>query len=106
MIQLTDSAAKRILEVVESKENIGGLRLGVHGGGCSGFSYALQFDAGAKPQDEVFEHNGAKVFVDPKSMKVLDGMVLDFKADLMQQGFVFNNPNATQTCGCGTSFSA
>ena len=83
-----------------------GLRLGVQGGGCSGLSYVIQFDSEQRPQDHVFDFDGAKVFVDPKSLVYLNGMTVDYKSDLMQQGFVLHNPNAKHTCGCGTSFSA
>src|SRR5262245_32851154 len=105
-IELTPDAARRIRTVVEQKPEIGGLRLGVQGGGCSGFSYVTQFEAAPRHNDEVFEFEGAKVWVDPKSMVYLKGMTLDYKADLMQQAFVIHNPNAKSTCGCGTSFSA
>lgn len=106
MIHLTESAIQRIRAVMEKQPGVAGLRLGVQGGGCSGLTYAIQFDAGPHPQDQVFEFDGAKVFVDPKSLVYLQDMTLDFKADFMQQGFVFQNPNAKHTCGCGTSFSA
>ena len=105
-VELTPNAVRRILQVIEQKPEIGGLRLGVQGGGCSGFSYVMQFEAGPRPTDEIYESGGAKVFVDPKSLVFLRGMTLDYKADLMQQGFVISNPNAKSTCGCGTSFSA
>ena len=106
MIHVTESAVKRIRQVVERQQGVGGLRLGVLGGGCSGLSYDIQFDAGPRPEDQVFEFEGAKVFVDPKSLVYLNDMTLDYKSDLLQQGFVFHNPNAKHTCGCGTSFSA
>ena len=106
MIQLTDSAVKRIREVMEQDPGVAGLRLGVQGGGCSGFSYVIKFDSKPRPRDEVFEFEGAKVFIDPKSLDYLKGLLLDYKADLMQQGFALHNPNAKQSCGCGLSFSA
>jgi len=105
MIQLTESAISRIRQVVEHEPNVGGLRLGVRGGGCSGLTYAIQFDAEARPRDNVFEFEGAKVFIDPKSLAYLDELTLDYKKDLMQQGFVFHNPKAKHSCSCGTSFS-
>ena len=105
-IALTPGAIKRVRLVMQQKPDVAGLRLGVQGGGCSGFSYVTQFESGPRPQDEVFEFEGAKVFVDPKSLVYLQGMTLDYKSDLMQQGFVIHNPNAKHTCGCGTSFSA
>ena len=90
----------------KAKASRGGLRLGVLGGGCSGLSYQFKFDTKQRPTDKVFEFDGVKIFVDPKSMLYLDGMTLDYKESLMQSGFVFENPNAKKSCGCGTSFSA
>ncbi len=81
-----------------------GLRLGVKGGGCSGMSYTLGFDAAAKESDLVLDADGVRVFIDAKSMFYLMGMTLDFSDGLMGKGFTFNNPNATKTCGCGSSF--
>ena len=104
-IELTPKAIQRVRLVMQQKPDVGGLRLGVQGGGCSGFSYVTQFESGPRPNDQVFDYQGAKVWVDPKSMVFLKGMTLDFKSDLMQQGFVIHNPNAKSTCGCGTSFS-
>jgi iron-sulfur cluster assembly protein len=90
---------------VEEQQGVGGLRLGVQGGGCSGLTYVVKFDSEARARDEVFEFGGVKVFVDSKSLAYLNGMTLDYKADLMQQGFVIQNPNAKHSCSCGTSFS-
>lgn len=81
-----------------------GLRLGVKGGGCSGMSYTLGFDGAAKESDLVLDADGVRVFIDAKSMFYLMGMTLDFSDGLMGKGFTFNNPNATKTCGCGSSF--
>ncbi|MFN6135725.1 MAG: HesB/IscA family protein [Bacteroidota bacterium] len=81
-----------------------GLRLGVKGGGCSGMSYTLGFDAAAKENDLLLDADGVRVFIDAKSMFYLMGMTLDFIDGLMGKGFTFNNPNATKTCGCGSSF--
>ena len=106
MIQLTENAAKRVRQVTQQKPEVGGLRLGVQGGGCSGLSYVIQFEPSPDSQDQIFDFDGAKVFVDPKSLAHLQGLTLDYKSDLMQQGFVLHNPNAKHTCGCGTSFSA
>ena len=105
MIQLTESAIQRIQEVTSQQEQVGGLRLAVQGGGCAGFTYVIKFDRAPRPKDQVFEFGGAKVFVDPKSFQYLDGLTLDYKADLIQQTFVFHNPNAKSSCSCGTSFS-
>src|SRR5450631_929664 len=83
----------------------GGLRLGVQGGGCSGLSYNVRFDTQPRERDRIFQFSDVRVFVDPKSFIYLNGMVLDYQETLMQQGFVFVNPNASKSCGCGTSFS-
>ncbi len=107
-ITLTEKAAEQILRI--KKENnipeAHALRVGVKGGGCSGLSYVLGFDAAARPNDEVFEQHGVKVYVDPKSLFYISGTVLDFQDGLNGKGFVFNNPQAARTCGCGNSFSA
>jgi len=107
-LQVTPSAVKRI-RVILAKEGIslevGGLRLGVKGGGCSGLSYAIAFDAHPRERDRIFTFDGVRVFVDPKSFVYLNGMTLDFEETLMRQGFNFINPNSTRSCGCGTSFS-
>jgi len=108
-LHVTDSAVKRIRTVM-AKEGIapeeGGLRLGVSGGGCSGLSYVIKFDTHPRERDRVFEFDGVRVFIDPKSFVYLQGMTLDYEETLMRQGFNFLNPNATRSCGCGTSFSA
>ena len=83
----------------------GGLRLGVQGGGCSGLSYNIRFDTQPRERDRVFQFGDVRVFVDPKSFIYLHGMTLDYQETLMQQGFVFVNPNSTKSCGCGSSFS-
>jgi iron-sulfur cluster assembly protein len=107
MIQLTEKAIGRIRQVfVKQGVEGGGLRLGVQGGGCSGMSYLIRFEPKERPSDRVFDFEGVKVFVDPKSLIYLEGMTLDYKESLMQSGFVFENPNAKKSCGCGTSFSA
>jgi iron-sulfur cluster assembly protein len=108
-IQITDKALGRI-HVAIQKEGIspteGGLRLGVQGGGCSGLSYNIRFDSQPRERDRIFQYGDVRVFVDPKSFIYLNGMTLDYQETLMQQGFVFVNPNASKSCGCGTSFSA
>ena len=83
-----------------------GLRLMVQGGGCSGFTYRMGFDENQTPDDKVLDVNGVKVLVDSKSYLYLNGTEVDFQDGLMGRGFVFHNPNATGTCGCGSSFSA
>jgi iron-sulfur cluster assembly protein len=106
MIHVTPKAVAKIREAFAKQGVEGGLRLGVLGGGCSGLSYQFKFDSKPRATDRVFEFEDVKVFVDPKSMVYLDGMTLDWKDSIMQSGFVFDNPHATKSCGCGTSFSA
>lgn len=105
-IQVTSKAVEKIRASFAKQGVEGGLRLGVLGGGCSGLSYQFRFEPKPRPTDHVFEFDGVQVFVDPKSMVFLDGMTLDWKESLMQSGFAFDNPHATKSCGCGTSFSA
>ncbi len=108
-VQLTGTAVARVRKLMEDGKIpvSGGLRLAVQGGGCSGLSYAVRFDAQPAEADKVFEFEGdVRVFVDPKSLIYLAGMVVNYKSDLMQQGFVFENPNAKKSCGCGSSFTA
>ncbi len=105
-IKMTEKAVKEVKKIMsENKvpENYG-LRVGVKGGGCSGLTYSLGFDAAAKEGDTTIEQNGIKLFVDGKSLFYLSGTVLDYTDGLNGKGFVFNNPNATKTCGCGESF--
>ncbi len=108
-ITLTETAAREIKTIIEQQEldaeNIR-LRVGVKGGGCSGFSYLLDLTENSKETDEVFEVNGVRVVCDPKSLLYLNGTTIDFKDEVMGRGFVFQNPNASTTCGCGSSFSA
>ena len=107
-LQLTERAVKRVRVAME-KEGIspeeGGLRLGVMGGGCSGLSYSIKFDSRPRERDRIFEFDGVRVFVDPKSFVYLHGMTLDYEETLMRQGFNFINPNSSRSCGCGSSFS-
>jgi iron-sulfur cluster assembly protein len=108
-IQVTEKALSKVRGAM-AKEGIspdqGGLRLGVQGGGCSGLSYNIRFDTQPRERDRIFQYGDVRVFVDPKSFIYLHGMILDYQETLMQQGFVFVNPQATKSCGCGTSFSA
>ena len=83
----------------------GGLRVGVIGGGCSGLSYKLDFETQVRPHDQVLEMEGLKLFIDPQSLQFLRDTTLDFSEGLNGRGFVFINPQATRTCGCGSSFS-
>ena len=107
-LQVTEKATAAIRRAL-AKENIapseGGLRLGVQGGGCSGLSYVIRFETQPAERDRIFQFGDVRVFIDPKSFIYLHGMTLDYEETLMRQGFVFHNPNATKSCGCGTSFS-
>lgn len=106
VVQLTDKAISQIREIF-SKENPGpekGLRLAVIGGGCSGLQYKIEF-SDHKDKDNIIERDSIRIFVDPKSSIYLKDVILDFKDGLNGKGFVFENPNATNTCGCGESFS-
>lgn len=104
-ISLTDRAAARINELTAADNRQGqGLRVKVVGGGCSGLQYKVDFDA-PRATDKVFERDGAKVLVDMKSLLYLTGTELDYKDELMQSGFIFQNPNVKKSCGCGASFT-
>jgi iron-sulfur cluster assembly protein len=105
-IFVTPKAVGKIREAFAREKVTGGLRLGVHGGGCSGLSYQFKFAPAPRPNDHVFRFDDVEVFVDPKSMLFLDGMTLDWNESLLQSGFVFKNPHAQKSCGCGTSFTA
>jgi iron-sulfur cluster assembly protein len=108
-VQVTERAVKKIRSAM-AKEGIsaeeGGLRLGVMGGGCSGLSYSIKFDSHPRERDRIYEFDGVRVFVDPKSFIYLHGMTLDYEETLMRQGFNFINPNSTRSCGCGSSFTS
>ncbi len=108
-LQLTERAVKRV-RIAMAKEGVspeeGGLRLGVMGGGCSGLSYSIKFDTQPRERDRIYEFDGVRVFVDPKSFLYLHGMTLDYEETLMRQGFNFINPNSSRSCGCGSSFSS
>jgi len=109
-ISLTETAAKEVRRIIEEqnlpKEQTR-LRVGVRGGGCSGFSYLLDLtEEEAGEQDEAMESHGVPMLVDMKSLLYLDGTEIDFRDEVMGRGFVFKNPNATSTCGCGSSFQA
>tara|TARA_R110000868_G_scaffold100128_3_gene275374 strand:- start:4740 stop:5081 length:342 start_codon:yes stop_codon:yes gene_type:complete len=104
IVKITDKAVKQIKHIFAEQGDGRGLRLGVVGGGCSGLSYKIDFDE-QKAHDNIIDLDGVKVYLDPKSTIYLKGVVLDFKDGLDGKGFVFQNPNATNTCGCGESFS-
>ena len=106
MITLTDSAAVKVRQLIESEgeENLA-LRVAVRPGGCSGFSYEMFFDTDIAAADVTLDQGGVKVVVDPSSAQMLTGATLDYKDGLQGAGFSINNPNAQRTCGCGQSFS-
>lgn len=107
MIQLTENAINEVKRLLtQEKKDEWGLRVGVVGGGCSGLSYTLAFDEKPNNNDSVFDIEGLRVYVDPKSYLFLNGMTLDFSTELLTGGFKFVNPNASRSCSCGTSFSA
>jgi iron-sulfur cluster assembly protein len=107
MINVTETAANQIRTLL-TKQQLpeGGLRVGVKAGGCSGFEYMFAWEAAPKTDDLVFSGpNGVRVWIDPRSHRLLDGTTLDYDTTLLSRGFVFQNPHAKSTCGCGTSFS-
>lgn len=106
MIKVTDFAKQKAIQLM-NEENKDGffIRVGVEGGGCSGLMYQLKFDNELNPDDKEFEDNGVKVVVNKKSVLYLVGTTLDFSGGLNGKGFIFSNPNASRTCGCGESFS-
>ena len=105
---LTDVAAEKVRDFIENFEATenAGLRVSVLPGGCSGFQYGLNIEETFESDDEIFELQGIKIFIDPFSSQYLDGVEIDYTSSMMGQGFVFNNPNATGGCGCGSSFTA
>ena len=106
-LTLTETAIGQVKKLLARDNRQGhGLRVAVTDGGCSGHSYKLDFDREQKPGDTVLEYDGVKVYVDHASAPFLQGMVIDFESGLYGGGFKFSNPNASATCGCGTSFSA
>jgi iron-sulfur cluster assembly protein len=107
-ILLSETAAREIKTIIEREEldiSKVRLRVGVKGGGCSGFSYLLDLTETQKDNDEIFEQHGISIVCDPKSLLYLNGTMIDFRDELSGRGFVFQNPNATTSCGCGSSFS-
>ncbi len=105
-ISITENAAKHVREFTGKKgEESVSLRVGVKGGGCSGLTYDLSVDAAQLPNDKVIEQHGVTILIDKKSYVFLAGTTLDYSGGLNGKGFVFHNPNAKTTCGCGTSFS-
>jgi len=104
-VTLTDRAAKHVNTFLAKRGKGVGLRLGVRTSGCSGLAYKLEFADAVNPEDVLFESNGIKVLVDPKSLPYLDGTVLDFAREGLNEGFKFSNPNIKDECGCGESFT-
>lgn len=107
MIQISESAAKQINRLREDDPKLDAesfLRVRVAAGGCSGLSYKLDFEKVKNQDDKVFEQNGTQLVIDPKSFLYVLGMTLDYEGGLNGKGFIFQNPNASRTCGCGSSF--
>tara|TARA_R110000751_G_scaffold52684_1_gene114716 strand:- start:257 stop:601 length:345 start_codon:yes stop_codon:yes gene_type:complete len=107
-ITMTDPAieeVKRLLTQTDFNPALAGVRVGVKGGGCSGFTYTLNFDKSPADGDKIFKFSGVRLFCDPKSLLYLKGITLEYTTGLQGKGFQFINPNATGTCGCGDSFS-
>jgi len=105
-IEISKLALEEINRIIKIKEIEGwGLRLGVKGGGCSGFSYMMDFEEESKEHDKIFSIEDIQVFVDPKSYLYINGMTLDYSTELIGGGFQFINPNASSTCSCGQSFN-
>jgi iron-sulfur cluster assembly accessory protein len=104
-VRLTDNAVNKVREIMATQDPLpAGLRIGVVGGGCSGFQYSMSFENQAGMMDKVFDFNGLKVFVDATSLMYLNGCVVDYLETLEAAGFKFENPTVKSTCGCGSSF--
>jgi len=107
MIQMTEKAVGKVKELLSAEDKQGfGLRVAIHGGGCSGFQYGLTFENAEKPNDQILEFGGLKVYVDAMSGMYLEGVKIDYVDSLDGSGFKIDNPNASGTCGCGHSFQA
>ena len=105
IIKLSDNAAERIKQIMSKAENSAiGVRVGVKSGGCAGMSYVMEYANEIKPNEEVIEEKGVKVFIDPKAIMYLLGTEMDYKKDKFFSQFIFKNPNETERCGCGESF--
>ena len=105
VIKLSDSAAERIKHIMsKAKRSAIGVRIGVKSGGCAGMSYIMEYATNTKPNEEVIEEKGVKVFIDPKAIMYLLGTEMDYKQEKFSSQFIFKNPNETERCGCGESF--
>ena len=104
-VTLTDRAAQHVQRYIAKRGKGVGLRLGVRTTGCSGLAYKLEFADEVQPEDQVFDSNGVKVLIDPKSLAYLEGTELDYAKEGLNEGFKFNNPNEKDRCGCGESFN-
>jgi iron-sulfur cluster assembly accessory protein len=104
-VSISDRAARRIAKILSAEPGGTALRISVSGGGCSGFQYGFDLDATRAPDDLVIERDGAVVLIDSVSLPYMGGSIVDFVDDLIGQSFQIKNPNATASCGCGTSFS-
>lgn len=104
-ITMTEAAASRVKAFLDNRGKGVGLRLGVKTNGCSGMAYVLEFVDQLNEEDQVFEANGVKIIIDPKSLVYLDGTELDYAREGLNEGFQFNNPNVKDECGCGESFN-
>ena len=105
IIKISDKAVNRIKEIMSKAENTAiGVRVGVKSGGCAGLSYIMEYAKDKKPNEEIIEDKGVKVFIDPKAVIYLLGTEMDYKKEKFSSQFVFNNPNETERCGCGESF--
>ncbi len=104
IIKLSDKAALKIKEVLSQDKNSLGVRIGVKSGGCAGMEYVMEYAKETKPEDELIEEKGVKVFIDPGAVMYLLGTEMDYKEEEFSSSFVFKNPNETERCGCGESF--
>ncbi len=105
IIKLSNNAADRIKQIMSKAENTAiGVRVGIKSGGCAGMSYVMEYAKEIKPDEEVIEEKGVKVFIDPKAIMYLLGTEMDYKKEKFSSQFVFKNPNETERCGCGESF--
>lgn len=106
MITLTEKAVRAVSRFIRSEQGAAGLRLRVSGGGCAGLQYEMQLETSPHPNDTVVEQGNMRIFVDPQSAVMLEGLTIDFVDTMVESGFTFHNPNASASCGCGKSFSA